>query len=81
MISHPVCQVMTLNQRTISEIRSYAHPIAEIHTVMRATLLLLGNPEEETKVGGLARAVILVLSWVARLVHPLLLGYFRNQRR
>ena len=41
---------MTLNQRTIAEIKSYQHPIPEIHTVMRATLMLLGNSEEETKV-------------------------------
>lgn len=41
---------MTLNQRTIAEIKSYSHPIAEVHTCMRATLLLLGNPEDETKV-------------------------------
>lgn len=42
-------EVMTLNQRTISEIRSYAHPIHEVHVVMRATLMLLGNAEDETK--------------------------------
>lgn len=43
-------QVMNLNQRTIAEIKSYTHPIAEIHTVMRATLILLGNTEKETEV-------------------------------
>ncbi|XP_053379649.1 lim and transglutaminase domain protein ltd-1-like isoform X2 [Mercenaria mercenaria] len=42
-------EVMTLNQRTIAEIKSYAHPPDEVHTVMRGTLLLLGNKEEETK--------------------------------
>ncbi|KAL4221274.1 hypothetical protein ACF0H5_019537 [Mactra antiquata] len=42
-------EVMTLNQRTIAEIRSYSHPTTEIHTVMRATLLLLGNSEKETE--------------------------------
>ncbi|WAR15075.1 HIL-like protein [Mya arenaria] len=47
-----------IHERTISEIRSYAHPIAEIHTVMRATLLLLGNPEEETKDWKNVQAVI-----------------------
>ena len=41
---------MTLNQRTIAEIRSYAHPVKEVHTVMQATLVLLGNTEEETRV-------------------------------
>ncbi|XP_052211940.1 lim and transglutaminase domain protein ltd-1-like [Dreissena polymorpha] len=51
-------EVMTLNQRTISEIRSYAHPIAEIHIVMRATLLLLGDPEESTKDWKNVQAVI-----------------------
>lgn len=45
---------MTLNQRTIAEIKSYNNPIAEIHTCMRATLLLLGHPEEETKVNALS---------------------------
>ena len=43
-------QVMTLNQRTIAEIRSYTKPVKEIHIVMQATLVLLGNPSEETKV-------------------------------
>ena len=46
----PPFQVMTLNQRTIAEIKSYNNPIAEVHTCMRATLLLLGHPEDETKV-------------------------------
>ena len=41
---------MTLNQRTIAEIRSYTKPVQEIHTVMQATLVLLGNTQEETKV-------------------------------
>lgn len=41
---------MTLNQRTIAEIRSYTKPVQEIHTVMQATLVLLGNTVEETKV-------------------------------
>lgn len=42
-------EVMTLNQRTIAEIKSYSHPIAEIHTVMRCTLILLGHTEKETE--------------------------------
>lgn len=44
-----VHEVMTLNQRTIAEIRSYTKPVQEIHTVMQATLVLLGNTQEETK--------------------------------
>lgn len=44
-----VHEVMTLNQRTIAEIRSYTKPVKEIHIVMQATLVLLGNPSEETR--------------------------------
>ena len=41
---------MTLNQRTIAEIKSYSSPKPQVFTVMRGTLILLGNTEEETKV-------------------------------
>lgn len=42
-------EVMNLDQRTIAEIKSYSHPNPEIHRVMRATLMLLGNTEKETE--------------------------------
>ncbi|KAK3582812.1 hypothetical protein CHS0354_035750 [Potamilus streckersoni] len=41
--------VLELNQETIAEIRSYSNPPEEVYKVMKATLLLLGNYEEETK--------------------------------
>ncbi|KAL3862548.1 hypothetical protein ACJMK2_008508 [Sinanodonta woodiana] len=41
--------VLELNQKTIAEIRSYIHPPEEVFKVIRATLLLLGNNEDETK--------------------------------
>ncbi|KAL3855331.1 hypothetical protein ACJMK2_014547, partial [Sinanodonta woodiana] len=42
--------VLELNQKTIAEIRSYIHPPEEVFKVMKATLLLLGNNEDGTKV-------------------------------
>ena len=42
--------VLALDNRVFAEIRSYPSPIPEIHDVMKAALLLLGNFEEETKV-------------------------------
>ncbi|XP_052081913.1 uncharacterized protein LOC127719716 isoform X2 [Mytilus californianus] len=41
--------VLALDNRVFAEIRSYPSPIPEIHDVMKAALLLLGNFEEETK--------------------------------
>ncbi|XP_076472308.1 uncharacterized protein LOC143301800 [Babylonia areolata] len=41
--------VRSLNQQTVTEIRHYAHPPAIVHSVMMATLLLLGHFEEETE--------------------------------
>jgi hypothetical protein len=42
--------VLALDNRVFAEIRSYPNPIPEIHDVMKAVLLILGNFEEETKV-------------------------------
>lgn len=49
-ISKMMHKVLSLDQRTIAEIRGYSNPSPEIHAVMKATLLLLGHYEEETRV-------------------------------
>ncbi|XP_069114562.1 uncharacterized protein [Argopecten irradians] len=41
--------VLTLDQKTIGEIRCYNSPPPAVHRVMMATLLLLGHWEEETE--------------------------------
>ncbi|XP_021364892.1 uncharacterized protein LOC110457720 isoform X2 [Mizuhopecten yessoensis] len=41
--------VLTLDQKTIAEIRCYNNPPPAVHRVMMATLLLLGHWEEETE--------------------------------
>jgi len=43
-------EVLSLDQKTISEIRSYPHPPAPVHPVMAATFMLLGNKEQDLKV-------------------------------
>lgn len=48
-ISKMMHKVLSLDQRTIAEIRGYSNPSPEIHAVMKATLLLLGHYEEETR--------------------------------
>ncbi|XP_061198056.1 uncharacterized protein LOC133206139 isoform X2 [Saccostrea echinata] len=48
-ISKMMHKVLALDQRTIAEIRCYSNPSPEIHAVMKATLLLLGHFEEETR--------------------------------
>ena len=40
--------ILALDQSTISEIRSYSTPPPAVHTVMMATLLLLGKWKHET---------------------------------
>ncbi|KAL8620042.1 hypothetical protein ACOMHN_015324 [Nucella lapillus] len=42
-------EVRNLDQQTITEIRHYSHPPQVVHSVMMATLLLLGHFDEETK--------------------------------
>uniref|UniRef100_H2Z7K6 Dynein heavy chain coiled coil stalk domain-containing protein n=1 Tax=Ciona savignyi TaxID=51511 RepID=H2Z7K6_CIOSA len=42
-------EVLELKQSTIAELRSYKQPIPVIHNVMKATYMLLGVPENETK--------------------------------
>lgn len=42
-------EIMALDQRTISEIRSYKTPIPAIHEVMIATYIILGYKEKELK--------------------------------
>ena len=41
--------ILGLSQCVIAELKSYSSPPPQVHQVMRATLLLLGNPEQETK--------------------------------
>ncbi|KAL3855588.1 hypothetical protein ACJMK2_014795 [Sinanodonta woodiana] len=41
--------VLELKQNIIAEIRSYIHTPEEVFKMMKATLLLLGNNEDETK--------------------------------
>ncbi|XP_033763426.1 kyphoscoliosis peptidase-like [Pecten maximus] len=50
--------VMALEQPTIAEIRSFSNPLPEIHNVMKATLLLLGNYDDETKQWKNVQAII-----------------------
>ncbi|XP_078601540.1 uncharacterized protein LOC144876291 [Branchiostoma floridae x Branchiostoma japonicum] len=40
-------QILEMNQSTVSEIRSYAHPPPAVERVMSATFLLLGNQESD----------------------------------
>lgn len=42
--------VLDMDQKTISELRSYPKPPKPIHGVMAATFLLLGHKEGELKV-------------------------------
>ena len=42
--------ILALDQRTISEIRSYKKPLPAIHDVMAATYIILGYKEKELKV-------------------------------
>ncbi|GFR91409.1 trichohyalin-like [Elysia marginata] len=42
-------EILELKQATVAEIRSYQSPPPIVHTVMRATFLLLGHKERETK--------------------------------
>lgn len=42
--------VLEMDQKTISEMRSYPKPPQAVHGVMAATFLLLGNKESELKV-------------------------------
>lgn len=46
-------EVLAMDQKTISEIRSYPKPPAAVHAVMMATFLLLGNKEGELQVSRL----------------------------
>ena len=42
--------VLEMDQKTISEMRSYPKPPQAVHGVMAATFLLLGNKEQDLKV-------------------------------
>lgn len=46
-------EVLAMDQKTISEIRSYPKPPPAVHAVMMATFLLLGNKEKDLQVGNL----------------------------
>lgn len=43
-------EIMSLDQRTIAEIRSYSQPPAAVLHVMTATFILLGEPERTVRV-------------------------------
>ena len=43
-------EILELNQRTISEIRSYKQPLPAVRDVMIATYVILGYKEKELKV-------------------------------
>lgn len=51
-------EIMELNQRTISEIRSYKKPLPAIHDVMIATYIILGYKEKDLKVCSFRRIVL-----------------------
>ncbi|PIK57548.1 putative trichohyalin isoform X2 [Apostichopus japonicus] len=42
-------EILNLKQSTVAEIRSYSKPPAQVHKVMIATYILLGNKESELK--------------------------------
>ncbi|XP_053405648.1 uncharacterized protein LOC123547128 isoform X2 [Mercenaria mercenaria] len=42
-------EVLAMDQKTISELRSYPKPPQAVHSVMAATFMLLGNKESELK--------------------------------
>ena len=44
-------EILALDQRTISEIRSYKKPLPAVHDVMIAVYVVLGYKEKELKVG------------------------------
>ena len=44
-------EVLDMDQKTISEMRSYPKSPQAVHSVMAATFLLLGNKESDLKVG------------------------------
>ena len=56
-------EILELKQSTVAEIRSYQKPPLPVHTVMTATLLLLGHKEKETHVSEHC-----ILSMICRLV-------------
>ena len=49
-VSELMHSVLALDQRLIAEIRSFQVPPNEVHDIMKATFLLLGNYDEETRV-------------------------------
>ncbi|KAK3104804.1 hypothetical protein FSP39_010451 [Pinctada imbricata] len=49
--------VLALNQKLVAELRSYQQPLPEVHDIMKATFLLLGNFEEETRITGITAEV------------------------
>lgn len=51
-------EVLAMDQKTISEIKSYPKPPAPVHGVMAATFLLLGNKESDLKVFQMRRKKI-----------------------
>lgn len=51
-------EVLALNRKTISEMRSYPKPPPAVHTVMTATFMLLGNKEVELKEWSKVQALI-----------------------
>ena len=50
--------ILQLNQRTIAEIRSYATPPEAVYKVMKASFLVLGDPESVLKVSGVTYRVV-----------------------
>ena len=43
--------ILSLDQTTVAELKSYANPPRQVHMVMMGTLVLLGEPETSLKVG------------------------------
>ena len=56
-------EILELKQSTVAEICSYQKPPPIVHTVMTATFLILGHPEEETKVNEYYRPSLLMLEF------------------
>jgi hypothetical protein len=62
--------VLSLDQKTIAEIRGYQNPPPAVHRVMMATLLLLGHWEEETSLSNaMSLSSVASLSSIKRYIY------------
>ncbi|OWF35540.1 uncharacterized protein LOC110442809 isoform X2 [Mizuhopecten yessoensis] len=50
--------VLSMDQKTVSEIRTYSNPPDGVHQSLMATFLLLGNPKKDVKVWRTCQAIL-----------------------